>query len=171
MFLFVLGRSHTRNIKKLRTGMEEAEATLEASQQAEFSEGRSMVSLEATELMEGASGSDEWKPRTQVFFELMRESPEMSDTSASVYVYSFQHKLVCMYKLQSLQTILSSRNIFAPIHWIVSSCHGISVERFIVYLFTNQTSDLSSCAACPVWQRLQRLCLTLHLAFKLETKK
>ena len=42
--------------------MEEAEATLEASQQAEFSEGRSMVSLEATELMEGASGSDEWKP-------------------------------------------------------------------------------------------------------------
>ena len=44
--------------------MEEAEATLEASQQAEFSEGRSMVSLEATELMEGASGSDEWKPRT-----------------------------------------------------------------------------------------------------------
>ena len=58
------GRSHTRKIKKLRTGMEEAEATLEASQQAEFSEGRSMVSLEATELMEGASGSDEWKPRT-----------------------------------------------------------------------------------------------------------
>ena len=44
--------------------LEEAEATLEASQQAEFSEGRSMVSLEATELMEGASGSDEWKPRT-----------------------------------------------------------------------------------------------------------
>ena len=58
------GRSHTRKIKKLRTGMEEAETTLEASQQAEFSEGRSMVSLEATELMEGASGSDEWKPRT-----------------------------------------------------------------------------------------------------------
>ena len=33
--------------------MEEAEATLEASQQAEFSEGRSMVSLEAT-------GPQEW---------------------------------------------------------------------------------------------------------------
>ena len=27
-----------------------------------------MVSLEATELMEGDAGSDEWKPRTQVFF-------------------------------------------------------------------------------------------------------
>ena len=46
------GRSHTRKIKKLRTGMEEAEATLEASQQAEFSEGRGMVSLEATEPQE-----------------------------------------------------------------------------------------------------------------------
>ena len=46
------GRSHTRKIKKLRTGMEEAEATLEASKQAEFSEGRSMVSPEATEPQE-----------------------------------------------------------------------------------------------------------------------
>ena len=85
-------------------------------------------------------------------------SSTLSDTPASVYVYSFQHKLVCMYKLQSLQTILSSRNIFAPIHWIVSSCQGIMWSESTVCLSTNQASDFSPWAGCSLLQRSQAIC-------------
>ena len=53
-------------------------------------------------------------------------------------------------------------------NWFVVAEHIFSypldrvfLPRFIVYRFTNQTSDSSSCAACP-WQRLQTKPLGAH---------